>query len=198
MRVFSYKIVRDYGFAPNPFKGFCTLATCKPQVRERAQVGDIVIGCGSARLRMVGRAIFAMRVQERLTFSEYWDDQRFQNKKPSFEGSLSQAYGDNIYHRQDDGWIQEDSHHSYEAGAVNIPNLTRDTSVDCVLISNDFTYWGSNAIQIPAHLRDFGGDDVYPNARSHRSSFNEEFVRAIDAWYTGLDARGRLGRPASW
>lgn len=28
MRCFSYIVARDYGFAPNPFHGFCTLANC--------------------------------------------------------------------------------------------------------------------------------------------------------------------------
>jgi len=36
----SYVVARDYGFAPNPFFGFCTLATCKPRLRSVAQVGD--------------------------------------------------------------------------------------------------------------------------------------------------------------
>ncbi|WP_410897079.1 hypothetical protein [Pseudomonas chlororaphis] len=30
-RVFSYKLTRNYGFAPNPSYGICTLARCKPQ-----------------------------------------------------------------------------------------------------------------------------------------------------------------------
>ncbi|MFH1865797.1 MAG: hypothetical protein ABIK85_07930, partial [Candidatus Eisenbacteria bacterium] len=39
MRLFSYIVARDYGFAPNPFCGVCTLATCKPKIRESASVG---------------------------------------------------------------------------------------------------------------------------------------------------------------
>ena len=31
---------RDYGFAPNPYFGYCTLATCKPVIRRCAGVGD--------------------------------------------------------------------------------------------------------------------------------------------------------------
>ena len=61
-RIYSYKLSRDYGFAPNPFHGICTLATCKPQIRKGAQVGDLIIGCGSKELKMQGKIIFAMRV----------------------------------------------------------------------------------------------------------------------------------------
>lgn len=38
--LYAYAITRDLGFAPNPFHGFCTLATCKPGIRKTAKVGD--------------------------------------------------------------------------------------------------------------------------------------------------------------
>ena len=47
MRLFSYVVARDYGFAPNPFFGVCTLATCKPIVRRVAAIGDWIVGTGS-------------------------------------------------------------------------------------------------------------------------------------------------------
>jgi hypothetical protein len=43
-------VARDYGFAPNPFFGVCTLATCKPKIRKAAAIGDWVVGTGSSRL----------------------------------------------------------------------------------------------------------------------------------------------------
>lgn len=48
MYLYSYVITRDYGFAPNPFWNICSLATCKPQIRERALKGDWVAGFGGA------------------------------------------------------------------------------------------------------------------------------------------------------
>ena len=47
MRLYVYVVTHDNGFAPNPFHGFCTLATCKAPVRERAEIGDWVLGVGS-------------------------------------------------------------------------------------------------------------------------------------------------------
>ena len=44
MRVFSYVVMHDSGFAPNPFHGHCTLACCKPKIRSQAKAGDIVVG----------------------------------------------------------------------------------------------------------------------------------------------------------
>ena len=63
-RLYSYIIARDYGFAPNPFYGFCTLATCKPNIRKSASVGDWVIGTGTKKKNRDGHLVFAMRVTE--------------------------------------------------------------------------------------------------------------------------------------
>ena len=38
---YSYIITRDYGFAPNPFGGVCTLATCKPKIRKGLDANEI-------------------------------------------------------------------------------------------------------------------------------------------------------------
>ncbi len=47
MKIYSYVVRYDAGFAPNPFGEFSTLATCKPRIRKKIQVGDWVIGTGS-------------------------------------------------------------------------------------------------------------------------------------------------------
>ena len=44
MKIMSYIITHDYGFAPNPYGGFLTLATCKPKIRNSAKIGDILVG----------------------------------------------------------------------------------------------------------------------------------------------------------
>ena len=41
-RIHSYVVRYDSGFAPNPFYGYCTLATCKPNIRRSADIGDWV------------------------------------------------------------------------------------------------------------------------------------------------------------
>ncbi|MBX8503936.1 Nmad2 family putative nucleotide modification protein [Pseudomonas lijiangensis] len=197
-RVYSYKLSRDFGFAPNPFHGICTLATCKPQIRKGAQVGDLVIGCGSKELNMPGTIIFAMRVSEKITFQQYWDDPRFSAKKVNFSSSKAAAYGDNIYHVDNGQWIQEDSHHSFDGGLVNTDNLKRDLGSDNVLIGVDFVYWGSSAPIIPPHLRDLEGDDLFPKGRNFRSIFSNTFRNEVLNWFAELPQRGNLGRPTCW
>ena len=46
-RLYSYVVVSDHGFAPNPFHGYCTLANCKPRIRGSAQPGDWILGSAS-------------------------------------------------------------------------------------------------------------------------------------------------------
>ena len=154
MKGFSYIISRDYGFAPNPFHGICTLATCKPIVRKHCDVGDYVIGLSPRNGGKGNKLIYLMRVTEVLTFDQYWEDPRFEVKKPVMNGSLKKCYGDNVYHHGADGaWMQEDSHHTNEDGSINEYNLKRDTkTTDRVLLSNDFYYFGKDCISLPKDL----------------------------------------------
>lgn len=95
MKLYSYIVARDFGFAPNPFFKFCTLATCKPKIRKHASVGDWVIGTGAkVRYGYSGRLVYAMQVSEILDFDTYWNDERFLQKRPNLNGSLAVLYGD--------------------------------------------------------------------------------------------------------
>lgn len=146
---YSYVIVRDYGFAPNPFWGVLTLATCKPRIRKSAQIGDFVIGHSPKGDGY--KIIFIMKVSSIMTFDEYWNNEDYSIKRPVMNGSLVRKYGDNIYHHGASGnWIQEDSHHSLENGSVNLDNLHRDTGMtDKVLLARDFIYLGKSRIDFP-------------------------------------------------
>ena len=198
MRLWSYKISRDYGFAPNPFFGICTVACCKPDMRRGAAIGDLIVGCGSSKLKLVGHVIFAMRVAEKLTFQQYWDDSRFRRKRPAYTAGKAHAFGDNIYHKDDAGhWIQENSHHSLIGGGWNALNADRDLGADAVLVATDFVYWGRLAPEIPLELRDCDGDDLYPNVRNLRNHYSDVFKTAALEWFENCP-RGRLGRPISW
>lgn len=78
--LFSYVVARDYGFAPNPFYGVCTLATCKPKIRGTASRGDWIVGTGSSKNGRQGRLVYVMCVTEVMTFNKYWMDERFEKK----------------------------------------------------------------------------------------------------------------------
>jgi len=148
--LYAYSITRDFGFAPNPFHGVCTLATCKPDIRSSATVGDWVLGIGGGNIRGASRkCILLMKVTKKISFQEYWSDLVYSIKKPLRNGSRVRMLGDNIYHREANGkWVQEDSHHSQPDGTINQVNLARDTKSDNVLISDFFLYFGKEAISI--------------------------------------------------
>lgn len=179
--VFVYVVARDFGFAPNPFHGFCTLACCKPRIRSAAQIGDWVFGVAGAELAQPGHCIFGMRVSEALTFDEYWLDPRFEVKKPRRNGSRVMMLGDNVYHRQGEPpeWVQEDSHHSRPDGTPDASNIATDTQTDRVLISRDFTYFGASAPSIPAQILIAMG---YSNGRNHRR-FDGPTAQPLLSWF---------------
>ena len=62
--IFSYVVVHDSGFAPNPFGGVLTLATCKPQIRKTAQPSDWLVGTGSVRTVGADRIVYAARIAD--------------------------------------------------------------------------------------------------------------------------------------
>lgn len=199
MRLYSYKVVYDIGFAPNPFHGICTLATCKPRIRNGASPGDWIVGVGSRAQGTEGRLVHAMEVGEKLTFDEYWNDARFQRKKPDRRGSLKYRYGDNVYHRSPDGgWLQEDCRHSLDDGQPNPDHIRRDTSADAVLVASRFTYWGGEGPLLPAELRDWEGLDLGNPGRDHTyKPYPPEMIQAFVRWIEQLPA-GYQAPPIDW
>ena len=200
--IYSYVVARDFGFAPNPFHGVCTLATCKPRIRKVASLGDWVVGTGSGAVsrQRAGYLVYAMKVEETLTFDQYWADERFLLKRPNLRGSKKMAFGDNIYHRMGVGydWKQLDSHHSLPDGRANKFNLNTDTSVNRVLVSRTFTYWGGQGPQVPAQFRNYDGDDIVCAARNHRCNFARQMVLDFLKWLEALAHEGYVGEPLDW
>jgi hypothetical protein len=198
VKLYSYVVARDYGFAPNPFFNFCTLATCKPEIRRLANVGDWVVGTGSASRKRKGYVVFAMKVSEAMSFDDYWKDQRFQVKKPNLRGSKKQAFGDNIYAKDSEGkWTQSDSHHSLDDGSPNPANIINDTQADRVLIGTEFVYYGGAGPQIPERFRNFRGFDVCAG-RGHKSKFPDRMVIEFVGWIQRLGRQGFAGKPIDW
>lgn len=201
MALYSYLVDHDLGLAPNPFGGFCTLAVCKPEIRRsrKLAIGDWIAGTGSKALeetcgrRLVGRLIYAMEVTERLTLEEYWSDQRFQYKKPIMNGPLVTMFGDNFYHRAENGdWIQDDSAHSQLDGRCNHDHLRKDTRGANVLISQKFYYFGTSAPQIPDVLT-----NVIHSTQGQKKLTNSDADSFIE-WVSNSFQPGLHGDPLNW
>lgn len=198
MRLYSYVVARDYGFAPNPFYGVCTLATCKPDIRRDAAVGDWIAGIASKSDQSIPSLVYAMRVDEVLTYDAYWQAPRFLAKKPTRNGSVKQLFGDNIYHQDKNGvWQQLDSHHSLEDGKPNQRNIENDTRSVGVLVGWRFAYWGSQAIPIPEEFLDFEGHSILVN-RGYKWRHPNAMVTAFVQWFESLGMQGYQAPPFMW
>lgn len=199
MKLYSYVIARDYGFAPNPFYGSCTLATCKPDIRRCASIGDWIVGTGAKSQKLQDHLVYAMQVTEIATFDQYWNDPRFVDKRPNRRGSRKQFFGDNIYHhnRRTGRWIQEDSHHSRSNGKAFKINLEHDTKTDRVLISNDFVYFGGSAIEIPAPFNS-APNTLWKIGPGHKSNFSATYAADVVAWLRSQGRWGYQGNPAEF
>lgn len=201
-RLHSYVVRYDSGFAPNPFYGYCTLATCKPNIRRGADIGDWIVGSGSndRSVRRGGHLVYAMRVTEAMTFDEYNLDSRFASKKPYRNGSRKQSCGDNIYFR--DGasapWQQRDSFHSGSDGSPNPDHIARDTGVNRILISDDFVYFGGVGPEFPEELKDQKGRHLYKSGIGQTIFDDPKLIADFEHWIRSFDAIGYQGAPFEW
>lgn len=196
LKLHTYVIEHDLGFAPNPFFGACTLACCKPDIRIHAKLGHIVMGTGGAKAGRQGYLTYWMRVEEIISFDRFWDDPRFVLKKPEMRGSAMQRHGDNIYHRDRETgeWRWVDSFHSEPGGQLSASNLERDTGrTDRVLIGREFAYWGVRGPKIPDALADF-----VVKRQGWKCNFSRDRLAAMLAWLGTQPERGFLGEPADW
>ncbi|HTU10160.1 MAG TPA: hypothetical protein VMG08_04605 [Allosphingosinicella sp.] len=202
VKLFSYVVRYDSGFAPNPFYGFCTLATCKPDIRAAAQEGDWVVGTGSAdqRINRGARLVHAMRVAETPDRRTFWADDRFFRKRPMRRGSRKQSCGDNIYYRSKDDseWLQLDSFHSNADGTRRAEHVRRDTGTDRILIASDFYYFGGEGPEIPVHFRDPERYDLCRKVRRRKSIEDHEWIDEFVAWLRTFGDPGFHGRPLDW
>jgi Nucleotide modification associated domain 2 len=145
--IYSYVLTHDTGFAPNPYGGPLTLATCKPGIRRCASPGDWLFGTGSVRGVGSSRLVYAALVAEVVPIAQYGADSRFESKIPRISGEEWERHGDNIYTVAVDGsWMQRRNiHHDRRYMRV-------DLSGENVMLCPEFWYFGSAAPPVPEVL----------------------------------------------
>lgn len=196
MHLFSYRVEHDFGLAPNPFGGTISFAVCRGDIRSNKfmQIGDWLVGTGSVSMKNEGRLIYAMKVEEIISFDEYWNDPRFQYKKPYLKGTLVQMYGDNFYHTVDERMVQEPSAHSNPDLEQRIKLYNKDVKGKRVLLSKTFYYFGDNCPLIPAELQ-----TICSSGRAYKyKKITEEQIRAFVSWLESNYTVGIHGDPCNW
>lgn len=69
---YSYRIDHDVGFAPNPDKGICTVSACKSKTVEKwISPGGWMIGIGGDGTGKPDKLLYAMEVEEKLTYEDF-------------------------------------------------------------------------------------------------------------------------------
>lgn len=207
MRLFSYKMTHDTGFAPNPFGHTLTLATCKPQIRRSKKQGDWIAGFTSKALTgdRVGeeRLIYLMQVGKKLHLRDYFGDPLFQDKTPNLgkSGPVPKA-GDNIYRPLVPGafepghfeQVRNPNHWDTGADAPSDDDLRRDVSGQYALIADEFYYFGAQAIVLPEAVR-----PALPGGQSaHGIQSSEALAARFISFIRSRYQPGRHGNPTQW
>ncbi len=192
-RLCSYKQTHDTGFAPNPFHGYCTLATCKPQIRLHKVVGDWIAGFTSRKLNgdRPGheRLIYLMQVSEKLPLEHYFADKRFNSKIPALNAkSAVKANGDNIYRWKDGAFVQVPNRSHQEK------ELRRDLSGKFARVGTLCAYCGPAPRETPHPGRPRG-----PLGQAAGGTWTPDPVR-VQAFIDFVFRRGagRHAHPTQW
>jgi len=190
MKLYSYVVANDTGFAPNPFWGHCTLAACKPAIRRTAKVGDWIAGLSPKADG--NRLIYAMQVEEIVPFDEYYRDSRFTVKIPDYyTGKVVHKCGDNIYKPLLNGEFQQlQSMHS-NGIKENHKTKGHDLGGNNVLISKTFCYFGSRPPDLPDSL------DTMKVGRAHKNRFPPDIVSTFIT-FIARQTPGVNAPPTSW
>ena len=145
MRIHTYVIAVDSGAAPNYDAPCTTLAVCKPRIRRKAQPGELVLAFAGHKLNPhePHTVVWAGVVSEKLSFADYWNDQRFAGKKPD-----RNATPDNFYRPTPEGglrWVENPVHFPEQA--------EHDINGQFVLAFKPAWRFGANGPPLPDSFR---------------------------------------------
>lgn len=197
--LYCYKMTWDVGFAPNPYEGVLTLATCKPTIRRCAKVGDWISGWTAREVhdkmhqirRFDGdaRLIYIAKIKDKLTFAEYW--KRYPEKRPKPIGKTKIVHhncaginkreikwnnGDNIYKPLIQHPQTEEDYEQITNADHTSSELKHDLSGKYVLICEEFYYFGvENCLSIDRNIF----HKIFPNNVPRCKKIGQEDSRQL-------------------
>jgi hypothetical protein len=183
-RLWRYVIRHDNGVAPNYDPPFTTVAICKPKIRVHAEVNDVVLAFASASLPPRDGAhwgrhdvVWAGVVGEKFSMGDYWNDPRFEGKKPAHTETP-----DNIYALEGLDYRQEPNRwHGIDA-------KPRDTGGKNVLVMQPAWRFLPGEREVPEFMA-LGGSilrmDLFAR-RGHRvNTISSDEKNTLLAWLVG-------------
>ncbi|MDE6637712.1 MAG: hypothetical protein K2K32_05695 [Muribaculaceae bacterium] len=170
-KMWSYKIVHDSLFAPNPLWGVLTLATCKPSIRRSPNSvnGTWIAGwtaCSTHNSEVYGggidrcepgkeKLIYLAKIDEQIPLDEYWN--RFPEKRsdPNVTEFDARWSGDNIYHKEhtdtQGNVIAEDNNCEHRGADIAKSDYLYGKNA---LICKEFYYFTrENRLDVPARFK---------------------------------------------
>ena len=138
---------------------------------------------------------YAMRVDESLTFEEYWRDPRFKSKRPHWtkHAPIVEKCGDNCYQPTGHGAFRQrrSGHWDHKRNREDDRKKSRDLGGERVLVGKRFCYYGGDAVPFPAHVR------FRPPARFNRVNFTDKEKTAL-LKFLKTRPQGVRGAPRDW
>lgn len=185
MHLCSYVVAKDRGLAPNPFWGYCTLAVCTlNHMGIHAKNGDWFIG--TTTTARGSKLVYTMQISEVLHFDRYYNDSRFEKKKPVVRGTWRQRCGDNMYYSDETGeWKQHRSLYHSDRSTIE-----KDLRHPYVFIATHFYYFGEKAVEIPPEYR-----DLIWRRQGCKCSHAPETVEGFLNWLRTSFSPGIHGKP---
>lgn len=206
--LFSYIVETDSGFAPNPFFGLCTLACCKPRIRNavgkrllqesgRTDVHELrhadpgyirsqniwVVGLAGASLRDHPRrsVVYAMQVTDVLDFESYFEEHP--EKQPVRTGHVTsndpEWHGDAIYTGNDPATARQLAPSAHSDGdSEHQGNKEHDLGGGYVLLSDHFVYFGKDAPYVAV-------EEKLHHGIGHRINHSPEALAELESWLNG-------------
>lgn len=191
MKICRYVMTNDSGLAPNPYHGWCTLAVCTPNhQRLHLKKNDWIVG--HSRKEDGNRLIYAMCVEDVLTLDLYFNDPRFQEKKPNPSGTREDQCGDNFYYRENGQWRRLTSWNHNDSEHF-IKDVGSDLEGCHVFVSQDFYYFGDQRKPFPAEFESLI-QKVQGCSYSHDEELNNRFVKWLEDNYS----QGKIGSPSDY
>ena len=185
-RLVVYVVSSDDNLAPNVTTGICSLTVCKPVVRKHSVQGaDWIIGMSTTK-HGIDRVIYAMQVDEKVDYADYYTDPRFAAKKPSAEN----PNGDNFF-KLENGELVITTDRACHYGKPE--KIKRDLKSPVAVLGKRFWYFGANAPRLPEELRDTR--IVTGNRRGHRYVDDAEIVAKFAEWIESNFEPGIHGTP---
>lgn len=201
MKLYKYIVKSDSGFAPNPFYGYCTLACCKPDVRRCADLDDFVIGLTPWNKGLGNKVVYFMKVTEKIEKKDYFKDKRFKNKIPCNEDIFTkEGAGDNIWSYKNGIYVNITMNNRnlklrHVKEKEYLADIGKNHENAFVLISDNFFYFGGNAIESPS---EFAWVKIGKNARGIRKNTGEKKIESLESFFIENYKKGINGYPTKF